>query len=56
MSLRTGTGEEFIVYQDDAEFFANPSRVGETVNVHWDGAMNHLLRGQNTSSGIPLEE
>ena len=56
VSLRTGTGEEFIVYQDDAEFFANPSRVGETVNVHWDGAMNHLLRGQNTSSGIPLEE
>ncbi|MBK0326179.1 ABC transporter ATP-binding protein [Rhodobacteraceae bacterium F11138] len=56
VSLRTETGEEFIVYQDDAEFFANPSHVGETVNAHWDGALNHLLRGQNTSSGNPLEE
>jgi putative spermidine/putrescine transport system ATP-binding protein len=56
VSLRTGTGEEFIVYQDDTEFFANPSRVGEVVDVHWNGAMNHLLRGQNTSTGNPLED
>lgn len=56
VSLRTGTGEEFIVYQDDAEFFANPSAVGEDIHVHWDGAMNHLLRGENTSTGSPLEE
>jgi putative spermidine/putrescine transport system ATP-binding protein len=56
VSLRTGTRDEFIVYQDDAGFFANPARVGEEVSVHWDGALNHLLRGQNTSTGVPLED
>ncbi|MFZ1467987.1 MAG: ABC transporter ATP-binding protein [Paracoccaceae bacterium] len=56
VSLKTGTDEEFIVYQDDAEFFANPSRVGQEVSVHWNDALNHVLRGQNTSTGSPLEE
>ncbi len=56
VSLRTETDEEFIVYQDDADFFASPAHVGETVNVHWNGAANHLLRGENTSTGVPVED
>lgn len=56
ISLGTQSGNEFIVYQDDAAFFASPARVGAKVSVHWDGAMNHRLRGENTSTGVPLEE
>ena len=56
VSLQMQTDEEFIVYQDDAEFFANPAQVGEVRSVHWNGAVNQLLRGENTSTGSPAEE
>ena len=56
LALDTGTGEEFIIYQNDEAFYAAPKSVGQVVHASWDAAVNHLLRGTNNSTGNPFED
>jgi putative spermidine/putrescine transport system ATP-binding protein len=53
VGLRTTQRDEFLVYQDDATYFARPRMVGEAVVARWKATDSRLLRGANNSSGDP---
>lgn len=54
VGLRTSQRDEFLVYQDDAGYFARPRVVGESVTARWKASDSRLLRGTNNSSGDPM--
>ncbi len=54
--LRTAQKDEFLIYQNEAEYFARPRAAGETVTAVWDASRNVLLAGANNSSGDPIGE
>lgn len=56
LTIDTGTGEEFIVYLDDDEFYTDPTHVGDTAVASWESKYNHVLVGTNDSTGNPNEE
>ena len=56
VALDTGSREEFIVYLNEADFYASPRAVGDTANAGWEPRSNHLLVGTNNSTGNPHED
>ncbi|MEQ1520601.1 MAG: ABC transporter ATP-binding protein [Aestuariivirga sp.] len=56
VGLKKPKHEEFVAYLSDADFFANPIRIGQSVEAHWDQHFNHVLPGRNDSVGTPHED
>jgi len=56
VALRTAQKDEFLVYQNESDYFAQPRAAGEFVTAVWDARRNVLLAGANNSSGDPIGE
>ncbi|PKP67066.1 MAG: Fe3+/spermidine/putrescine ABC transporter ATP-binding protein [Alphaproteobacteria bacterium HGW-Alphaproteobacteria-8] len=56
VALDSSTGEEFIAYISEREYFADPKLVGQTVHASWAPEFNHRLEGANNSTGSPYED
>jgi putative spermidine/putrescine transport system ATP-binding protein len=56
VALDTGSREEFVAYLDVDKYFAAHRQVGMKVRAAWDAKFNHILLGQNNSTGTPHED
>ncbi|MDX5349664.1 MAG: ABC transporter ATP-binding protein, partial [Paracoccaceae bacterium] len=56
VALATGVREEFVGYMDVDKYYAAPNEVGQKVRASWDARFNHVLPGQNNSTGTPHED
>jgi len=56
VALRTAQKDEFLIYQNEREYFSRPRAPGEVVTAVWERGRNVLLSGTNNSSGDPFGE
>ena len=56
VALDTGSREEFVAYLDVDKYYSAPNEVGQKVRASWDARYNHVLLGQNNSTGTPHED
>ncbi|WP_374641226.1 ABC transporter ATP-binding protein [Tabrizicola sp.] len=56
VALDTGSREEFVAYLDVDRYYAAPNEVGQRVRASWEARFNHVLPGQNNSTGTPHED
>ena len=56
VEMMTAQNEEFVAYLDVDRYYAAPNEVGQRVRASWEARFNHVLPGQNNSTGTPHED